>query len=896
MTVLRSSISSFYRSRPKLTVLISSSTVLGSVVYYSNCQGEPSSSSIDDRNCSRGLIRLESKRDPLHPENIPPPLLWTPPTRKQIIKALSSSRLVSQISVDDSEDDDDGRKPHKNQSEEGTAGALEDEYDLLIIGGGATGAGVALDASSRGLRVALVERDDFSSGTSSKSTKLVHGGVRYLQKAIFGLDYEQYKLVREALHERKTFLHIAPHLSLHLPIMLPVYKWWQVPYYYAGCKMYDILAGSENMETSYLVGKGKALENFPMLKSDGLCGAVVYYDGSHNDSRMNMALVMSAIHQGAVVANHVEVTELHKVPPESKPDVNPKGSPETPGVIAGARLRDKVTGKEFNVRAKGVINATGPFCDGIRKLDDPKTQNIVAPSSGVHITLPSYYAPSHMGLIDPDTSDGRVIFFLPWQGNAIAGTTDSPAPVEQDPLPKEEEIQWVLGEVRNYLSPELKVRRGDVLSAWCGLRPLVRNPAAKDSQSLVRNHMIHVSPSGLLTIAGGKWTTYRAMAEETVDAAIKTFNLKPRRGCITKHLQLIGAHGWHKTLYIKLIQDFGLESEVAKHLTDNYGDRAWSVCSLTQPTGNRWPVHGRRLDQSYPYLEEEVRYSVRNEYAVTPIDVIARRTRLAFLNSQAALEVLPKVIDIMSDELGWTSTDKETKFNESRDFLLSMGLPKSKTKLSLQDVRRGLLRKQTQEEGQLFSRAMFSPKELIQLRKEFNELDISGEGKILSKDIEKALEHLNFSSVDEETVSSIVSGVKVNDSGSIDFSDFLDIAVAAKEVSLSKKLQTILKNGSNGGPADGDEKIQTKRNGGEVGLNDLKHKLTSPLSYREEEEDRQRKDGLLAEKDEAIKKTEGTGQGSKNDERDGSLITNIEDESKKNWSRSIPVERSGGGT
>ncbi|KAG0149125.1 hypothetical protein CROQUDRAFT_653936 [Cronartium quercuum f. sp. fusiforme G11] len=713
------------------------------------------------------LLQLDSGRDSTHPANRRVPVLWTPPNRQEILSALKGSRLVHSAPQDNAE-----------------------EYDLLVIGGGATGAGVALDAASRGLKVALVERDDFSSGTSSKSTKLVHGGVRYLQKAVFGLDYEQYKLVREALHERKTFLHIAPHLSLHLPIMLPIYKWWQVPYYYAGCKMYDLLAGSENMETSYLVGKGKALENFPMLKSDGLCGAVVYYDGSHNDSRMNMALIMSAVHQGAVVANHMEVVELHKVP--ERADVKPSGSRDSPGVLCGARVRDQVTGEEFNVRAKGIINATGPFCDGIRKLDDPKIENIVAPSSGVHITLPSYYAPSHMGLIDPETSDGRVIFFLPWQGNAIAGTTDSPAPVQQDPLPKEEEIQWVLGEVRNYLSPELKVRRGDVLSAWCGLRPLVRNPAAKDSQSLVRNHMINVSPSGLLTIAGGKWTTYRAMAEETVDAAIETFKLSPTGPCITTHLQLIGAHGWHKTLYIKLIQDFGLESEVAKHLTDNYGDRAWSVCALAEPTGNRWPVHGKRLDPSYPYLEEEVRYAVRNEYAITPIDILARRTRLSFLNAQAALEVLPRVIDIMAEELGWTHIQKENSFERSRDFMLSMGLPRSKTWLSLSDVRRGLLKKQSQDEGQIFSRAMFTPKELIQLRKEFAETDLNGDGTITSDEMTKALKRLNFGHLSKGTVETIVEEAQLNQPGPIDFSDFLEIASAAKEVSLSKTLQKLL--------------------------------------------------------------------------------------------------------
>lgn len=252
-----------------------------------------------------------------------------------------------------------------------------------------------------------------------------------------------------------------------------------------------------------------------------------------------------------------------------------------------------------------MINATGPFSDGLRKLDEPTVKEIVAPSSGVHITLPvrlitllfsffradpqNYYGPKNMGLLDPATSDGRVIFFLPWQGNVIAGTTDSATTISQNPIPQEKEIQWILDEVKNYLSPDVKVRRGDVLSAWSGIRPLVKDPDAKDTQSLVRNHMINVSAGGLLTIAGGKWTTYRAMAEETVDAAIKEYNLKPTGPSQTDHIKLLGAHAWTKTMYIKLIQQFGLETEVAKHLAESYGDQAWTVASMSDPTGMSTP-------------------------------------------------------------------------------------------------------------------------------------------------------------------------------------------------------------------------------------------------------------------------------------------------------------------
>ena len=377
-------------------------------------------------------------------------------------------------------------------------------YDLLVIGGGATGSGIALDAATRGLKVALVERDDFAAGTSSKSTKLVHGGVRYLEKAVWELDYNQYALVKEALRERKYFLDTAPHLSRWLPIMLPLQHWWQAPYFWAGTKFYDFLAGSEGIESSYFLTRSKALDAFPMLRKDNLFGALVYYDGAHNDSRMNVSLAMTAALYGVTVVNHMEVTGLTK---------------DASGKLNGAKVKDMVQSKnsrsseEFTIRAKGVINATGPFSDSIRKMDDQAVQEIVAPSSGVHVVLPGYYSPAGMGLIDPSTSDGRVVFFLPWQGNTIAGTTDAPTEISAQPIPGEDEIRWILNEIRSYLAPDINVRRGDVLAAWSGIRPLVKDPKAKNTESLVRNHLVTASDSGLLTCAGGKWTTYRQMSE-----------------------------------------------------------------------------------------------------------------------------------------------------------------------------------------------------------------------------------------------------------------------------------------------------------------------------------------------------------------------------------------------
>ncbi|BFZ61741.1 mitochondrial glycerol-3-phosphate dehydrogenase [Saitoella coloradoensis] len=555
------------------------------------------------------------------------------------------------------------------------------EFDLLIVGAGATGTGVAVDAAARGLRVAVVERDDFASGTSSRSTKLVHGGVRYLEKAVWSLDYGQYCLVKEALAERGTFLHIAPHLSDALPIMIPLYKWWQAPYFWAGTKAYDLLAAAsgESMPSSYFLTKKRAMEAFPMLKDKDLVGALVYYDGQHNDARMNVTLALSAVLKGAVVANHVEVTGLQKDSGSAK------------GKITGATVRDMLTGEEFQVKAKGVINATGPFSDTLRKMDDQETMEIVAPSSGTHIILPGYYSPRNMGLIDPNTSDGRVVFFLPWLGNTIAGTTDAPCEVTAHPLPKEEEIDWILNEIKNYLSPDVNVRRGDVLAAWTGIRPLVKDPAAKNTESLVRNHMINVAPSGLLTIAGGKWTTYRQMAEDTVDRAIQEYNLRPTvsKESNTRRLKLIGSEGYGPTLFIQLIQQFGFETEVAQHLVESYGDRAWAVAQCCEETGKRWPVRGTRLSPLYPFLEGEVTYACKSEYAETAVDVLARRTRLAFLNAQASLEALPKVIDIMAAEKNWDQKRKDNEWHDSVTYLLSMGLPVAKGKLTRAQVESG---------------------------------------------------------------------------------------------------------------------------------------------------------------------------------------------------------------
>jgi len=609
-------------------------------------------------------------------------------------------------------------------------------FDMIVIGGGATGSGIALDAITRGYSVALVEQEDFSSGTSSRSTKLVHGGVRYLEKAVRELDYEQYQLVREALHERKNFLTIAPHLSYELPIMIPVYSWIQIPYYWLGAKVYDLFAGKSALQSSYFMSKATALETYPHLARDALKAAIVYHDGAHNDSRMNLSIALTAAKLGAAVANHTKVLKLLK---------NPQGK------LCGVQVRDEISGKLWEIHGKVVVNATGPFSDAIRKMDDPSTADIVCPSAGVHVILPDYFSPKHMGLLDANTSDGRVIYFLPWEHSVIAGTTDTPTSVTMSPKAKEEEIRFVLKEISSYLASEIKVRRSDVLAAWSGIRPLVIDPSKKSTEGIARTHLVCTSESGLVTVAGGKWTTYRQMAEDTVDAVEKILKT-PHRGCKTENTLLIGAHGYNDTLKIRLIQQFGLEAPVSEHLARSYGDRAFQVASLAQPTGKRWPPVGRRLANGYPYIEAEVVYSVRNEMACSIVDVVARRTRLAFVNATAAADALPKIGKIMQKELGWDDATLKKQLKDAQKFLYTMGYRPA------QD-----LDQETVDEFRVC----------------FDTVDLERSGVLSYNQTVQALYMLGYS-VSKPKLKEWFSTCG-NESNTLEFSDFVDLASAIRE-------------------------------------------------------------------------------------------------------------------
>ncbi|XP_058084283.1 glycerol-3-phosphate dehydrogenase SDP6, mitochondrial [Magnolia sinica] len=538
--------------------------------------------------------------------------------------------------------------------------------DVLVIGGGATGCGVALDASSRGLRVGLVEREDFSSGTSSRSTKLIHGGVRYLEKAVFNFDYGQLKLVFHALEERKQVIENAPHLCHALPCMTPCFDWFEAVYYWMGLKLYDLVAGPRMLHLSRYYSAIESVELFPTLAKQGkgrsLKGTVVYYDGQMDDSRLNVGLACTAALAGAAVLNHAEVVSFLK--------------DEVSERIVGARVRDNLSGKEFDTYAKVVVNAAGPFCDSVRKMADKDAPPMICPSSGVHIVLPDYYSPEGMGLIVPKTKDGRVVFMLPWLGRTVAGTTDSSTTITMLPEPHEDEIQFILDAICDYLN--VKVRRTDVLSAWSGIRPLAVDPSAKNTESISRDHVVCEDYPGLVTITGGKWTTYRSMAEDAVDAAIKSGKLNPSNGCVTNRLRIVGGDGWHPALFTVLAQQYirmkkthsgkvvpgVMDSAAAKHLARAYGTLAERVAMIAQNENL-----GKRLAHGYPFLEAEVAYCARHEYCESVVDFIARRSRLAFLDTDAAGRALPRVIQILAAEHKWDRSRQKQELQKAKDFL-----------------------------------------------------------------------------------------------------------------------------------------------------------------------------------------------------------------------------------
>jgi glycerol-3-phosphate dehydrogenase len=443
-------------------------------------------------------------------------------------------------------------------------------WDLAVIGGGATGIGIAVDAASRGYNVVLLEQHDFGKGTSSRSTKLVHGGVRYLQQG-------NISLVMEALKERGLLLRNAPHLVHDMQFVVPNYQWWEAPFYGIGMKVYDLLAGKYGFGPSQILSREEVLGRIPTLSQEGLRGGVKYHDGQFDDARLLIDLASTAARHRACLLNYARVVSLVK---------------DGDGCVSGLTFNDEESGASHTLAARCVINATGPFCDELRRVDQPGSRPIIAPSQGVHIVLSREFLPGETAIMVPHTRDGRVMFAIPWHGHALVGTTDTPIPASTlEPAAQSQEIDFIIETASDYLAK--RPTRADVLSVFTGIRPLVKSSNGSNTAALSRDHTIEISSSGLLTIAGGKWTTYRHMAEDAVDHAIVLGGLE-ERPCITRDLR---------------IHDPGSHEDSA----------AWFA---------------------------------RHEMARTVEDVLARRTRLLFLDTRAALAKAPQVANELAQELG----------------------------------------------------------------------------------------------------------------------------------------------------------------------------------------------------------------------------------------------------
>jgi glycerol-3-phosphate dehydrogenase len=525
-------------------------------------------------------------------------------------------------------------------------------FDLLVLGGGATGAGIALDATSRGMTVALVERGDFASGTSSRSTKLIHGGVRYLEKAFKELDMGQYHLVREALAERGTLLQIAPHLTRALPLITPLYHRWEIPYYMAGLKMYEWLAANQSLAPSRYINRADALKMCPMLKAENLQGGVLFYDGQFDDARMNIAILTTAAKRGAVVGNYLSA---------EKPILEQTK-------VVGYTVRDAFTQKQFDIRARSVVNATGPYCDEIRLQTDPQARKILNVSSGAHLVLPRSFSARESGLLIPKTDDGRVLFLLPWLGHTLVGTTDVPARLSDTPEASEAEIDFILNQLSKYFS--VRVSRENVLAAWAGLRPLVSPTSHGATSQISREHYLERLASGLITITGGKWTTYRVMAEETVDFCLKHIGDHTRGPSRTSTIRLTGAGEYQADMADQLAHSFQWDPLTAKYLARTYGDEARMISEASVRQGRV------TLCPDHPHLESEIDFIVDNEFACTSADILCRRMRLGFLDNHAATLALARVNALLAKKLEWNPSEQARDLKQSAEFLTTLQMRK----------------------------------------------------------------------------------------------------------------------------------------------------------------------------------------------------------------------------
>jgi glycerol-3-phosphate dehydrogenase len=502
-------------------------------------------------------------------------------------------------------------------------------WDIIVIGCGATGAGTALDAASRGYKTLLLEKGDFGHGTSSRSTKLIHGGVRYLQQG-------NISLVLEALNERGKLRRNAPHLVNNLRFIVPNYDWWEGPFYGIGLKLYDLLAGKEGFGKSERISKEDTLKYIPTVEQEGLNGGVAYFDGQFDDSRLVINIAETAAEQGAVLLNYMPVASIVK----------------KSGLVKGVIAQDGITGKEYELSANAVVNATGPFTDTVRNMDEPGCRPMMSASQGVHLVLDQSFLPGDSAIMVPHTDDGRVLFAIPWHNKIIVGTTDTPLKKPDDePLPMKEEIDFLLEHAARYLVKD--PRPEDVQSIFAGIRPLVSNPSAENTAAISRDHVVNISKSGLVTITGGKWTTYRKMAEDAIDNAAAVGGLEPSP-CVTANLQI---HGYHK------------HSENFGNLR-YYGSDAVEIENLA----NSKKGLDDKIHPDADPIAAEVIWAVRNEMALNVDDFLARRRRSLFLNARLSIEMAPRVAELMKNELrqsrAWKKEQVEKYTNLAGSYII----------------------------------------------------------------------------------------------------------------------------------------------------------------------------------------------------------------------------------
>jgi glycerol-3-phosphate dehydrogenase len=505
------------------------------------------------------------------------------------------------------------------------------EWDVVIIGGGATGLGCAVDSASRGFKTLLLEQEDFAKGTSSRSTKLVHGGVRYLQQG-------DVSLVFEALSERGLMFKNAPHLVTSQSFVIPTYDWWGAPFYTVGLKVYDVMGGKLGFGSSKKLSREEAIEALPTVEQEGLKGGVIYQDGQFDDSRMAVSLAQTAVDYGASVLNYCKVTGLGK----------------TGDFVSEVIATDRESGEELKFKTKTIINATGVFSNDIIKMDEPEARDFVVPSQGVHLVLDKEFLPSGSAIMVPHTSDGRVMFAVPWHNHVVVGTTDTLMENESlEPVALDSEIDFILETAGKYLVKQ--PTRQDVLSVFAGLRPLAK-PSGEDKETkeISRGHKIMISGSGLITIIGGKWTTYRKMAEDAIEKAIMLGGL-PERECITKHLPV---HG------------FSMDVDPKTDSMAPYGRDKEEVMAI----GNEKKKYSGWLSEKLRIYKAQVVWAVRNEMARTVEDFLARRTRALFLDARESILIAPQVADIMASELGkrrkWKKNQIEAYEKVAKNYFL----------------------------------------------------------------------------------------------------------------------------------------------------------------------------------------------------------------------------------